>query len=600
MQETSMEEEADERFAVSVPKHKPKSKAELRSRLSDGDPYKLLELDGLRWRASAEDIKRAYRRLALKHHPDKQQTTDDSGDAMFKAITEAFELLYDVKKRREFDSLDEFDDSIPAFDPESDDFIETFAPVFERNSRWSELPHAPLLGDHSSSFDQVAAFYNFWFDFKTWRDFADADEYQPEDASFREERRWMERQNEKLRAKKRKEEKARITRLVQLAYGHDPRVKAHLVAQKEQKTKAKMERAARVQREKEQEAKVESDRLAQEQREKEEAALREKADAAERKKQKEKQQKAVRKARARLRAVCKADSLCEDEPTEMLCNRLSLERLESLCDQLEAARAVHVEDAKRLIAAELEAEAKLEDEEKTKSQADAASAADATKARASVTKPPWTENELGLLTKAANKFPGGVPSRWLKMAEFINHLASPCNSRTEEEVIVKVKSLRAEVALKATHAAGKQDPSPAPSPPAPPAPKKSTSSATTPRVVTPNPGTADEEPKPAMRESSTVAPTGGSPRPAMPASTCSSKNTEAAPTPAAETTASEEWSPQQQRSLEQALAKFPASVGAERWDRIAECVVGKTKAECVIRFQQIVAALKAKRAAAGK
>ena len=39
-------------------------------------------------------------------------------------------------------------------------------------------------------------------------------------------------------------------------------------------------------------------------------------------------------------------------------------------------------------------------------------------------------------------------------------------------------------------------------------------------------------------------------------------------------------------------------MGAERWDRIAEQVVGKTKGECVKRYKEIVAALKAKKAAA--
>ena len=33
-------------------------------------------------------------------------------------------------------------------------------------------------------------------------------------------------------------------------------------------------------------------------------------------------------------------------------------------------------------------------------------------------------------------------------------------------------------------------------------------------------------------------------------------------------------------------------MGAERWDRIAEQVVGKTKGECVKRYKEIVAALK--------
>ena len=48
------------------------------------------------------------------------------------------------------------------------------------------------------------------------------------------------------------------------------------------------------------------------------------------------------------------------------------------------------------------------------------------------------------------------------------------------------------------------------------------------------------------------------------------------------------------KALEQALARFPAST-PERWDRIAEAVPGKTRPECVARFKQIVAALKAKK-----
>lgn len=123
----------------------PLSRQELRAQLGAHDPYLLLELEELRWRATADDIKKSYRRLVLKHHPDKQNSTGadeaegggDDGDEMFKAITEAFERLSDPKKRRDFDSLDEFDDSIPTgFSPATDDFFAVFAPVFQNNSRW--------------------------------------------------------------------------------------------------------------------------------------------------------------------------------------------------------------------------------------------------------------------------------------------------------------------------------------------------------------------------------------------------------------------------------------------------------------------------------
>lgn len=79
-------------------------------------------------------------------------------------------------------------------------------------------------------------------------------------------------------------------------------------------------------------------------------------------------------------------------------------------------------------------------------------------------------------------------------------------------------------------------------------------------------------------------------------------STAAAPDqPVATVAASEaEWSTDQQKRLEVALRTFPASAGAERWDRIAEQVPGKTKAECVRRYKEIAAALKASKAPAGK
>jgi len=203
--EVEEEEEDDEASAASAAgaaskRHGARNKADLRTQLGKTDPYSLLELDELRWRATAEDIRRSYRRLVLLHHPDKKAAAaaekpagaeeEDEKDEMFRAITDAFELLSVPKKRREFDSLDDFDDTVPtAADAAAGGFLETFGPVFERNSRWSERGGTPLLGDEESADEEVAKFYNFWFDFRSWRDFADADEYDLEDASCREVRR---------------------------------------------------------------------------------------------------------------------------------------------------------------------------------------------------------------------------------------------------------------------------------------------------------------------------------------------------------------------------------------------------------------------------
>lgn len=59
------------------------------------DYYKILELDR---NASSDDIKKAYRRLANKHHPDKGGNEEE-----FKKISEAYETLSDSNKKAQYD-----------------------------------------------------------------------------------------------------------------------------------------------------------------------------------------------------------------------------------------------------------------------------------------------------------------------------------------------------------------------------------------------------------------------------------------------------------------------------------------------------------------
>ncbi|HHE6470956.1 TPA: molecular chaperone DnaJ [Providencia rettgeri] len=60
------------------------------------------EVLGLERNASEKDIKRAYKRLAMKHHPDRNQGDKDSEDK-FKEIKEAYEILSDEQKRAAYD-----------------------------------------------------------------------------------------------------------------------------------------------------------------------------------------------------------------------------------------------------------------------------------------------------------------------------------------------------------------------------------------------------------------------------------------------------------------------------------------------------------------
>ncbi|NJN79493.1 MAG: J domain-containing protein [Anaerolineales bacterium] len=65
------------------------------------DYYKILGVDR---KAKADDIRSAYRKLAMKYHPDKNPGDKKAEDA-FKDINEAYQVLGDDKKRAKYDQL---------------------------------------------------------------------------------------------------------------------------------------------------------------------------------------------------------------------------------------------------------------------------------------------------------------------------------------------------------------------------------------------------------------------------------------------------------------------------------------------------------------
>ncbi|GLT55722.1 hypothetical protein SLA2020_288170 [Shorea laevis] len=68
------------------------------------DYYKILKVDR---NANDEDLKKAYRKLAMKWHPDKNPNNKKEAEAKFKQISEAYDVLSDPQKRAVYDQYGE-------------------------------------------------------------------------------------------------------------------------------------------------------------------------------------------------------------------------------------------------------------------------------------------------------------------------------------------------------------------------------------------------------------------------------------------------------------------------------------------------------------
>ena len=69
--------------------------------MAKSDYYDLL---GVQRSASSDDIKKAYRKLAMKYHPD-QNPDDAAAEQKFKEISEAYDVLSNGQKRAAYDQF---------------------------------------------------------------------------------------------------------------------------------------------------------------------------------------------------------------------------------------------------------------------------------------------------------------------------------------------------------------------------------------------------------------------------------------------------------------------------------------------------------------
>lgn len=425
------------------------------------DLYALVGLGEERYLASDKMIKDAYRKVALDKHPDKcGAALKDPAERLkieehFKHIQEAYEVLSDPAKRRLYDSTDDFDDSFPESSGSTpEEFFKLWNPVFLRNSRWSEKKPVPQLGDETTPYEEVVKFYDFWFTFKSWREFPQEDEHDLETAECREHKRWMERENSKMREKAKKEEVRRLRNFVELAEKLDPRIQAQKQAQKdakEAKKQAKLDEKKR----KEEEAAA----LLKEEEEKkaaEEAAK--KASKDDEKKEREKQKKALRKERARLRTIIQG--LEEKHPgtalpgitaVEELCAALEQNKLTDLNDRLQpppgeefsaietcleflnqCCTELNIDPTANKIQA-----APVESTPPASPVASSPKPASGKKGKSPAAKqvelPEWEEEELRMLAKGLKKFGKTTARRWECITGYVR-------TRTQDEVIQMAKA----------------------------------------------------------------------------------------------------------------------------------------------------------------
>ncbi|KZT59252.1 DnaJ-domain-containing protein, partial [Calocera cornea HHB12733] len=197
------------------------------------DHYKVLGLSKFRYKATQDQIKIAHRKKVLKHHPDKKAGQGDSNDdAFFKCIQKAMEVLSNAEKRRQFDSVDPYYQQLEEDDlPEAGqiksfrDFKRAYGPVFEREARFSKTGPVPMLGEEDSTKEEVEGFYDFWYNFDSWRSFEYLDKEINEGSDNRDDKRYTEKKNKTERARRKKEDTARLRGLVDAALALDPRIK---------------------------------------------------------------------------------------------------------------------------------------------------------------------------------------------------------------------------------------------------------------------------------------------------------------------------------------------------------------------------------------
>ncbi|KAF8199497.1 hypothetical protein BJ912DRAFT_844738 [Pholiota molesta] len=244
------------------------------------DYYQILEVAE---DATADEIKRSFRRLALIHHPDKNHADIEEATKRFATLQQAYEVLSDEQERAWYDShraslipepdvetvFDDirkganlttrvrdrgltvrhltrfFDATIwNGFGDQDNSFFSIYRNLFSRLAAEekmfeSHLEYPPFgfstwtwSTGKNNTIDNPRDFYNVWMNFVTEKDFSWEEKWNINEAPDRRVRRLMEKENKKLRDDARKEYNDTIRVISCEIYTQEgPRYKKHLEVQ---------------------------------------------------------------------------------------------------------------------------------------------------------------------------------------------------------------------------------------------------------------------------------------------------------------------------------------------------------------------------------
>ena len=111
---------------------------------SKKDYYEVL---GVKKEATADEIRKAYKKLAIKWHPDKNPDNKEEAENKFKEISEAYSVLSDPEKRKEYDNRDTA--NFKGFEFNNFDPFSMFNDFFRHSSNFGGMGFNNDFGDFS-------------------------------------------------------------------------------------------------------------------------------------------------------------------------------------------------------------------------------------------------------------------------------------------------------------------------------------------------------------------------------------------------------------------------------------------------------------------